>query len=292
MKDEPILRVVSWNIMHTGADDVVLARVLEAIEQLKVLDADVVLLQEAAIREGVDAPALIADALGMNVAVAVEEWNDNVSSGLKVGPAGSSAILTRLAVVDARRIRFKSKPAACFPVAHLSAPSGRSVIVSSVHLSWGGDNEPARLGQAIDLDDFLGTYAGRIASVVGHAPVVVLGGDFNCEDTSDTYRLLSGQSAVWGHGAYWVDAWHVGEGPGATLQPNRSAWARETALRNGIAHPERLLDRRIDFILVRGWAYGRPGCPLVTRVFGDENLTGVDASDHWGLVTDLADPDL
>lgn len=175
-----------------------------------------------------------------------------------------------------------------FAGAVIQAPSGRPVLVVSIHLPWGGQFEAVRLQWV----QFLNEAIQQRLSLLPKDAVAVLAGDFNTTAESDTVRWLTGMSAHGDSGALWVDAWkRAGQGEGFTSvvgTDNESAII--TAKSVGITYPERIPPRRIDYILIHGWAYGQPGDPYSVRLLGTKPTEGIYPSDHYGLVADLADP--
>ena len=81
----------------------------------------------------------------------------------------------------------------------------------------------------------------------------------------------------------WIDAFiHKGDKEEWVTTGPELPLALETALAMGIPNPEELTSRRGDYIMVKGWVYGKLGSPLNcyrmdTRAF----------SDHYGLYSDL-----
>lgn len=112
----------------------------------------------------------------------------------------------------------------------------------------------------------------------------VLCGDFNAEPDSDEIRFLSSLTVLDGRTAFFQDAWRVaGDGPGLT-QDWRS---------NAIADRMNVHRKRIDYVFVGNpfARRGRAGRVLAAELAFHERLTGVDASDHFGLVVDVVWPD-
>lgn len=287
---EPNVTVVTWNLMHTDGETA-LARADEAIAHLRAAGPDVILLQEARVGPDVDIPAHIAAALGLHVAARADSKDDNVH-GAPSQNRSTVAVLTRLPVVAGQSVPYPSKPESQYAYAELIAPSGRHLLAASAHLSWGGLNEATRLHQALDIDELLRSEHDRLTGL-GVPAVAVMGGDFNSEPGTDTYRYLTGQAVIGDRSTLWLDVWPLaGSGDGATSVPDATHWGRSTAARVGIRRTDQLPIRRIDFILVLGWVYGRAGYPLRAHLLGAHQLTGIHASDHWGVCTSLADPSL
>jgi endonuclease/exonuclease/phosphatase family metal-dependent hydrolase len=110
-----------------------------------------------------------------------------------------------------------------------------------------------------------------------HPPVVA--GDLNAVPDADEVRLLTGRSAGGVPGLVFQDSWEVA-GDGST----GVTWTRRNPYCVDAAWPE----RRLDYVLV-GWPRPRPlGNPQVCRVVGIDPVNGVQPSDHYGVVVDLA----
>ena len=111
----------------------------------------------------------------------------------------------------------------------------------------------------------------------------LLCGDFNAEPGSDEMRFLTGLAVLDDRTTFWQDAWRVaGEGPGLTQD-----WRT-----NPIAASMNVHRKRIDYVLVGDpfQRVGGAGRILRAELAFHEPLTGVLASDHAGLVVDVAWP--
>lgn len=153
----------------------------------------------------------------------------------------------------------------------------------SAHLEHGSREEGRRYFQARVIDGLAGNLEeGDPESVT------VLGGDLNALPDSKTLRYLRGLDLDKDGGStLWVDAWetagqNVEEG---TNNHGRNKLGMETARRCGSLWPELIPDRRVDYIMVRGWRYGLVGCPV-----GFFRLNDWDGeySDHEGIGALLA----
>jgi endonuclease/exonuclease/phosphatase family metal-dependent hydrolase len=275
------ISVVTWNVLHAGLQSP-LERTKEAVEHLR--GADILLLQEAIYNPDFDAAQEIADRLQMNiVSRGVDLPSDHPNSS-------SVAILSALPATEVRSVRYTPEDPRSFALAHLVLPSGRTAVVVSAHLAWGGSQEPARLRQALLVDQTVREHLATLKAQGAYDAVAILGADLNALPTSDTVRFLTGLHAVEDQGTYWVDAWaSTNVDPGYTVTMDND-WAQWTAARQGITNPRRNPDRRIDYLFVYGWAYGRPGDPQRATLIGQRPLTGVTASDHWGVGAILSDP--
>lgn len=125
--------------------------------------------------------------------------------------------------------------------------------------------------------------------------ITVLAGDFNATPASSTVRYLKGLQALEQDSTYWVDAWETAGdgGPGWTFEPD-NPWVIATERLVGITGSGMQPARRIYYVLVRGWAHGRPGSPLSARRVCDTPAgpAQVLPSDHYGVLADLWDPPL
>jgi len=125
--------------------------------------------------------------------------------------------------------------------------------------------------------------AERFENLSPNKPVQILTGDFNAEPNSSTLRFLKGFEGFGTHGTLWCDAWEIsGSGYGATSDPGGLPLAAVSAKKVGIEDLSELPRRRIDFILSRGWVYGKPGFPETCEL-----ISGVGASDHHGIVSTI-----
>jgi endonuclease/exonuclease/phosphatase family metal-dependent hydrolase len=277
------LRLVTWNIMGPPGelDSSRLSRLAGIAKILRDEAPDVVCLQEAWDGAADD----LANTLGMRVA-ARAVVGPSESDGCPASDVLENSVLSRWPVLDSfvadlPHDEYGPRPAVA---AVVSGPGQRPWTVLSVHLSWGAANEGLRLQQARAIEA-IGAHA-----AIDPDAVVVIGGDFNALPDSATLRYLHGLDPdADGGSTQWVDAWDTaGDGPGITSDP-LNIHADATARNVGITRPDLLPARRIDFVLVRGYAYGRPGCPLEAHLVGDD-ATASTPSDHYGISTLLWAP--
>jgi endonuclease/exonuclease/phosphatase family metal-dependent hydrolase len=153
-------------------------------------------------------------------------------------------------------------------------------VAISTHLSWGSGREGKRLDEALLIDQAVARHCPLDLRRDEDLPLALLGGDLNCEPDSATLRWLRGLDVQQHSSTLWVDAWHAGSGPGWTSTAENPFSAR-TAQAVGITQPLLLPDRRIDFLLSRGYAYGRPGAAVHAELLG----RGGDSAfgDHYGV---------
>jgi len=112
----------------------------------------------------------------------------------------------------------------------------------------------------------------------------ILCGDFNAEPESDEIRFLRGACAFDGRTTFWQDAWRVAgdEGPGYTQD-----WRTHPLAARLNVHR-----KRIDYVFVGDpfLRAGDAGRVLSAAVVCDEPRTGVQASDHLGVVAEILWP--
>ncbi len=109
----------------------------------------------------------------------------------------------------------------------------------------------------------------------------ILCGDFNAEPDSDEIRFLSGFTMLDGRSTFYQDAWRVA-GTGAGLTQD---WRTHELAADLNVHR-----KRIDYVFV-GDSFrrvGDGGRVLDATVICDEPLTGIQASDHMGLLAEIA----
>lgn len=112
----------------------------------------------------------------------------------------------------------------------------------------------------------------------------ILTGDFNAEPASDEIRFLKGHAQLGPHSVFWQDAWEVaGEGgPGLTQDWRTHPLAAQLNVHR----------KRIDYVFVGDpfLRAGGGGRVLAAEVVADKPLTGIQASDHCGLLVEIAWP--
>lgn len=281
------IKVATLNVMHPPVE--VDARFELLVTQTQELKPDILLLQEVSFHPTEPHSEMLMDlaqATGMHIAAA----QANKGHGLGSHRDGT-AILTTFDVLDSgvtTHPESHSGPSSVW--AHMKAPGGRSVIAFTMHGAWGGPYVHRRLDLLADLE----INAAHLETLnVATEPIIILGGDLNAVPEEDSIRFLKGLTTWRNAGTYWVDAWdQAGSGPGHTSTPQLRA-ARDVARIVGIQHASANPDRRIDYIFLRGWVYGRPGMPLDAQLcFEAVNGSGYTASDHLGVVSRIWCPPL
>jgi endonuclease/exonuclease/phosphatase family metal-dependent hydrolase len=148
------------------------------------------------------------------------------------------------------------------------------IDVFSVHLAPPPEQAYHRVRQVVALDD----EVRRRHDPTSALPPVICG-DFNAEPDSEEIRYLTAAAVVDGRTPWYQDAWRV-------AGPETGGWTQHPA--NPMYAPLGIPRKRIDYVFV-GNPFGRRG-GLVTRadLAFHEPMTGTFASDHFGLVVDVA----
>ena len=283
--------VSTWNIL--GDRHHRQSRLVRVATELR--NADICALQEVVFSDNGNSSAHeIAELSEFTIASLIPTGTNNFVSG----DAQATAILTRLPIVTPNiAIRAPlieeaktGKEPKGYSGAILKSRTNRKIFIASIHLPWGGDQENRRLLH-------LQTICSQIDEIMNDLPkdsVAILAGDFNTTPASDSVRFLSGELAKEGCSAFWIDSWSAaGHGDGYTFDPKvKNLNLERTANETGLFKPEFMPRRRLDFIFVKGWAYGRQGSPLEASIIGEfPDQNGLHASDHYGIRTLFWDPD-
>jgi endonuclease/exonuclease/phosphatase family metal-dependent hydrolase len=241
----------------------------EILAWLALIDPHVVCLQEI-----VEAPD------GRNQA----EWLADAAGGWSVAYAGrpvgndnlfGNAVLSRWPIDVTAERDLAHEPSDGEVQRVVLHARTRGVDVYSTHLNWRYHEGVIRERQVQGLAAFVA----ESADPAGSLPPIVAG-DCNAEPDSAEMRFLAGLGSLDGRSVYYQDAWRVagGRGPGFT-------WDN----RNPFAAAEHEPDRRIDYVLA-GWRRDSgAGRVESARLVCDRALTGTFASDHFGLVAEIAD---
>lgn len=283
--DEKVV-VATWNILHTEVEYYE-ERLEEIVGHMD--DVDVLLIQEALFRDDMNMTVDIANRLDMHIAItgSTKTYHAEPEKGVS-----GLAILSRLPILSTETILLEHGFVEEAISAWVRMPSGREMLVISSHLEWGGPKTYVRARQAKEINSFVLKELKDKPYRSGDAPVVVWGGDFNAVPDSLPIQYITGKMPVDNNGTFWIDAWETsGDGSEGYTNVASTVWAKETALNVGIIHPEVIPPRRIDYIFLYDWAYGRPGYPMNTEIRGNKSLYGDTlGSDHFAVVTELWDP--
>jgi endonuclease/exonuclease/phosphatase family metal-dependent hydrolase len=159
--------------------------------------------------------------------------------------------------------------------------------VFSTHLAPAPTHGLHRRRQVLAIDDHVRAVRGALDDLTfgsqRQAMPAILCGDFNAEPDSDEIRFLCGLTPIDDRTTFWVDAWReAGSGPGHTSDPAA----------NPLAAAMNVTTKRIDYVFVGDpfQRAGGAGRVLSATLAFDATLTGRIASDHTGVVVDLAWP--
>jgi endonuclease/exonuclease/phosphatase family metal-dependent hydrolase len=148
------------------------------------------------------------------------------------------------------------------------------IDVFCTHLNWEYHHGYVREAQVTEAVAAIE----RLADPASPLPPI-FAGDFNAEPMSTEIRFVTGDASLGGRSTYFQDAWRVagGAGPGYT-------WDNRDPFAASVHEP----DRRIDYVFV-GWRReGGAGRVESARVVCDRSLTGTYATDHFGVLAELA----
>jgi endonuclease/exonuclease/phosphatase family metal-dependent hydrolase len=287
MKDN-IIKLATWNLLWTDYD--YMARLEEA--SLHLTTADIICLQEVREDDKFHVGVELSKLLNLNISANVP-FIDNLSH-----PAETSEVKTYLVILSKYKTLesgyLDTKLGDYGTIAYTVLDTDhRPTLVITAHLQWRGDREYDRLTQAEAINDFAVKKELEIIEKYNSTPIVVLAGDFNTEPKSQTIAYLTGKYARDNKSqTYWVDSWDFlrKEDSGFTTSPKFNHLAKDIASRH-VYDPDLVPSRRIDYIMVKGWAYGNPGHPLGIELLGDVPRGGKPLpSDHYGLIATLWNP--
>jgi endonuclease/exonuclease/phosphatase family metal-dependent hydrolase len=241
------------------------------IDGLRVLRPDLVAFQEAIKSDEYDQ---VIDLLGSGFHFAHQTDREADGQGI--------SIASRWPLGEVREVDLNVTPRtadfACTTlVAEILAPDPVGPLLFVNHLpNWQLDFEHERELQTVAAARFVEERARRSSLHV------VLVGDFDADPDAASVRFWSGRQSLAGTSVCYRDAWeskNPGD-PGHTFTP-----------RNPLVTDWDWPFRRIDYIFVRCGDHGGPTLEVSTcaRIF-DEPIDGVWASDHFGVVADLAVP--
>jgi endonuclease/exonuclease/phosphatase family metal-dependent hydrolase len=237
---------------------------------LRALRPDLVAFQEAVVGSGYDQ---VVDLLGSGFYVYHQAGREADGSGLSIASRWPLGEVHEEALDTTSRVE-PSRSA----VAEVLAPDPLGMLLLAHHnASWQLGFEHERELEAVGTHRLVEEIARR-----SDARHVVLVGDFNAAPDSASMRFWRGLRSLGGTSVCYRDAWescHPSD-PGHTFSPtNPLVGGGEWATEQG---------RRIDYVMVRCGHHG-PTLNILScaRVF-DEPVGGVWASDHFGVVADLA----
>jgi endonuclease/exonuclease/phosphatase family metal-dependent hydrolase len=263
------MRVATLNLWGRRGDWVARRAVLT--QGLRDLRPDLIAFQEAIVDGTYDQ---VSDLLGPEFHFAHQKDREPDGQG--------ASIASRWPLDDVREVDLHVTPrtadfAATTLVAEILAPDPFGPLVFANHVpNWQLDFERERELQAAAAVRFLEELVG------GRDLHVVLAGDFTAGPDAASVRLVSGRQSLEDTSVCYRDAWeasHPGD-PGDTFTPG-----------NPLVADWDWPFRRLDYIFVRCGEHGGPTLAIsaCARIF-HEPVDGVWASDHFGVVADLAVP--
>jgi endonuclease/exonuclease/phosphatase family metal-dependent hydrolase len=205
-----------------------------------------------------------------------------------------SAVLSRWPIDDARLFPLPladDDPMVAGVPWELVWASTAGLDVFSAHLAAAPSWAHHRVQQVLAIDDrireVVAARSSAAAEVGRRRPGMppILCGDFNAEPESDEIRFLTSLAVLDGRATFFQDAWRVaGDGSPGHTQDWRT---------NPIAASLNVHRKRIDYVFVGDpfLRAGNGGRVLSAELAFHEPLTGVLASDHAGLVVQIAWPD-
>lgn len=257
----------------------------EIVAWLDRLEPDVACVEEAC--ESAERPNTAAW-LAEHVA---GEWHhvDGLGDGIFEGVRWGPAVLSRRPIDahEAIRLPLAENPSplvANAPWTLLHARIG-ALDVFAAHLAPAPTDLLHRRAQVLAIDEHVRRIRADRDDLPARGrrdhPPAILCGDFNAEPDSDEIRFLCGLAPLDGRVTFWQDAWRVAGdgGPGHTQD-----WRTHP-----IAASLNVHRKRIDYVFV-GDPFRRKGDAgrvLWARVVCDEPITGVQASDHMGLLAEI-----
>jgi endonuclease/exonuclease/phosphatase family metal-dependent hydrolase len=278
LSDDPraaTIRVATWNVWWRFGSWK--ARAEAIATTLRSVNADVYMLQEVWAHDAHNLAGQLAAVLDYQWTWAASPRSDRWCRRLGLdGVQLGNAILSRWPLSDPHNELLPDDE---------DDPEGRLVVGADVGTPWGSlpvlttqlNSHPA--GSAIrQLQvDQLALAASRLT---GHTFPPVVGGDFNAQPSSDEVRRFEGHltpPAV--PGQVLIDVWRYTDADQAGF-----TWDRANPLVAATFEPS----ARIDYIFVGQPTGGGRGHVRTAALFASEPLGGVWASDHFGVLADLA----
>lgn len=283
------LRVASINALN-NPEGFVDCRLPGLLEELSTVKADVVMVQEALssqkdlVREGM-----------LSLGYVSSFYTEPTAHSQSPERLSGTAVFCKFNDVRFSTFNFSDPYGTGFDERFTNSSvasfefEGLNTHFISSHFAWGGGNERYRLAQAKQMTELAAKFRDEDPN-----SIVVMGGDLNATEASASIRYLKGLDAGidddFEGRDLWIDAWELaGNEENYVTSHGSDYWGSRTAKGVGIQAPFLIPKRRIDYLMVFGWAYGRHGCPVsfgrfADRVTGDER----EVSDHYGIYSDLA----
>jgi endonuclease/exonuclease/phosphatase family metal-dependent hydrolase len=278
------LRVITLNFW--GIEAPLDRRIALAVRQLKILDPDVLCLQEARPLDGVfgrSTADVLAEELGMHAHYVTScAWNAGEYEGLGAGQEGL-AILSKEKPLHTQRLELPhGRLGETRQLLSAQVPTAADPVwIHTTHLHYRLDDGVAREAQVLAIDEAMRALGRDKTS----APQILCG-DFNATPDSDEMRFLRGLTTLAGRRTHFQDAWlrHHRECQPGDGHAQGITWSSE----NELTRPLRSLDidRRIDYVYVTSRKKdGRATIHDCRVVLTDRDSAGdFCATDHYGVL--------
>jgi endonuclease/exonuclease/phosphatase family metal-dependent hydrolase len=223
----------------------------------------------------------VADLLGASYHVAHQAGREAEGTGLSIASRWEVGEVWEETLHVTPRVD-PSELVGRIAVAEILAPGplGRTLLFAHHNPSWQLGFEHERELQAVAASRLVEDLLGK-----REASHVVLAGDFDATPDAASVRFWRGLQSLGETSVCYRDAWESANrvDPGHTFSP------RNPLVTGGGNWPLEL-GRRIDYVMVRCGEYGPTlDVRACERIF-DKPVDGVWASDHFGVVADLAIP--
>jgi endonuclease/exonuclease/phosphatase family metal-dependent hydrolase len=243
------------------------------VDGLRELQPDIIAFQEAVVTDWYDQ---VADLLGASYHVAHQAGREAEGTGLSISSRWEVGEVWEETLHVTRRVDPSE-----IAVAEILAPGPLGTLLFAHHnSSWQLGFEHERELQVVAASRLVEDLLGKREE--SH---VVLAGDFNAAPDSASVRFWRGLQSLGDTSVCYRDAWESAHppDPGHTFSP------RNPLVTGGDDWPLEL-GRRIDYVMVRCGDHGPTlDVSACERIF-DKPVEGVWASDHFGVVADLAIP--
>lgn len=198
------------------------------------------------------------------------------------GVGSSTGIFSRYPLENADEMNLTAMAGSTKGAYAIIEFNGHHIFFMSVHLLRGAENGYIRLKQASLIEETVE----RVAYDRGKA---IVGGTLNDTPEGDSVRYLKGLKASnETKSAFWIDATAGSDIEHTPTTRYDSILGREAADNRGIQFPEMIPERKVDYLMVRGWVYGTVGMPMDAEQFGiSHSKEGLGVSDHYGVQADF-----
>jgi len=264
-----VVRVATLNLWGKhGAWDERRSVLVDGLRQLR---PGIIAFQEAVVTDGYDQ---VADLLGASYHVAHQAGREADGTGLSIASRWEMGEVWE----ETLHVTYRVDPSE-IAVVEILVPGPLGTLLFAHHnASWQLGFEHERELEAVAASRLVEHMLGE--REVGY---VVLAGDFNAAPDSASVRFWHGLQSLGETSVCYRDAWESTHpvDPGHTFTP------RNPLVTGGDNWPLEL-GRRIDYVMVRCVDHGPTLDVTACERMFDEPVEGVWASDHFGVVADLA----